>query len=116
MFEERKISTEEALRLACNSNGLKYIGTGNKPKKTITLVDDSGNKTVMDRNINIISQSIDKHCKKDIEMKQLKGKNFNFEMAKDSVPTINGNVGRFIKRVYGEHNYIKIKPRNRDSE
>ncbi len=116
MFEERNISTEEALRLACNSNGLKYIGAGYKPKKTITLVDDNGNKTVMDRNLNIISQRMDKQCKKDIEMKQIKSKNFNYEMAKDSVPTINGNVGRFIKRVYGEHNYIKVKPRNRDSE
>ncbi|MDF2801486.1 MAG: hypothetical protein K0S61_1389 [Anaerocolumna sp.] len=117
MFEERKISTEDALRLACKANGLKYIGTGNKPKKTITLVDDYGNKTVVDRNLDIIGQCNHKDCTiTDIETTELKCKRFNFEAAKDSSPSTNGNVGRFMRKVYGEHNYIKIKPHNRNSE
>lgn len=117
MFEQRKISKEEALRLACEANGLKYIGTGNKPKKAITLVDDYGNKTALDRNLDIIEQK-DKNAgnMKEVETKQIKCKKYNFEIAKDNMVATNGSVGRFIRKVYGEHNYIKTKPRKRNSE
>lgn len=114
MFEERKISTKEALKLACEANGLKYVGTGNKPKKTITLVDDYGNKTALDRNLDIIDKKDVKM--KEIEMKQIKCKKYNFEIAKENMVATNGSVGRLVRKVYGEHNYIKVKPRKRNSE
>jgi hypothetical protein len=117
MFEERKISTKEALRLACEANGLKYVGAGNRPQKTITLVDDNGNKTVVDRNFNIIDENIRKDCNiKEVEAKQIKCKKYNFEIAKENMAATNGSVGRLIRKVYGEHNYIKVKPRKRNTD
>ena len=55
MFEKRNISKEEAVRRACKQNGLEYVPEDKrKPKKTITLVDDMGNETVIDNKLNVV--------------------------------------------------------------
>lgn len=117
MFEERKISTEDALRLACKANGLKYAGTHNKPKKTITLVEGNGDKTIVNSNLDIVVQSYRKIAKNnELEAKQIKCKKYNCMAAKDNGDAGCGCSGRLIRKVYGEHNYIKVKPRKRNSE
>lgn len=55
MFEKRNISKEEAVRRACKQNGLEYVPADKrKPKKTITLVDEQGNESVIDNKLNVV--------------------------------------------------------------
>jgi hypothetical protein len=57
MFNKRKnITKEQALKSACEENGLTYIEADCKPVDTITLVDDLKNENVIDKNLNIINK------------------------------------------------------------
>lgn len=57
MFEKRKnVTKEEALRKACEENGLIYNPNG-LPIDVITLIDDDGNELVIDKNLNIVNKN-----------------------------------------------------------
>ena len=54
MLKRKNIPFEDSLARACKENGLIYKKGGGTKRQTITLIDDDGNETLIDRNMNVI--------------------------------------------------------------